>query len=68
MNTFTKEICLSQFDSMCNSLRKTDDYDLRLFYLNKTEGFLLGIFYADVINEKEFKELNTMISNIFWRD
>ena len=65
MNTITKEICLEKLDSLIESIAEANSGELQLYYVNKAEGFLLGLFYADIVSEHEFKNLNRIIDKRF---
>ena len=65
MNEFTREICIDKLKAFIDSLAKAKSGELQLYYVNMAEGFLLGLFYADIVTDKEYRLLLRTIDEAF---
>lgn len=57
-----RQLCLNTLNDYISMINRTADrWELQQHYRGKAEGFLLGIFYAEVITPEEFASFNSLI-------
>ena len=62
-----KNFCLERLDSLIEHINAAKTYESRLYFATKAEGFVDALFYADVLNDAEFKTYYVKIENAYLR-
>ena len=65
MSNHRKEFCLERLLAIIENLNTAEAEGARFYFLCKAEGFLEGLFYADIIGDKEYSEWGEHITDIY---
>lgn len=62
-----KEICMERLQMLLSHVEREKNPVKRNFMIPRIQGFLDGLFWANVVESDEFMELNEKITSLYFK-